>query len=183
MFKVKWYGFPKDQATIEPSKNIPKFIQNYYKDKTKFGKTLPNPRIKHTKKLTDGTNYHFLSWEGEKGGSWLKEDFFLTTNRYDESEILMDLPELTCGTRKSRDKRICRWNVGIFLGAYPCGIVPLWDELFGSESISQVYGVFIEYLSELPLEAREKLTDLIYDDNFHLARFGMNKEREQIEMK
>ena len=66
MFKVKWYGFPEDQATIEPSKYIPKFIQNYYNDETKFGKTLPNPRIKHKKKITDGTNYHFLSWVEER---------------------------------------------------------------------------------------------------------------------
>ena len=36
-----------------------------------------------------------------------------------------------------------RWNVGIFLGAYPCGIVPLWDELFGSESISQVVKIVL----------------------------------------
>ena len=85
------------------------------------------------------------------------------------------LPELSCRTRKSRDKRICRWNVGIFLGAYPCGIVPLWDELFGSESTSQFYGVFIEYLSKLPKEESKRLTDLIYDDNCHLARFANRK--------
>ena len=84
--------------------------------------------------------------------------------------------------------------MGIFLGAYPCGVVPLWDELFGSESISQVcalglnffiynkqticlqvYGVVIEYLSQLPQKDRERLTDLIYDDNCHLARFAQRK--------
>jgi hypothetical protein len=50
----------------------------------------------------------------------------------------------------------------------------LWDELFGSESTSQVYGVFIEYLSQLPDEERERLKDLIYDDNCHLARYATN---------
>ena len=68
VFKVKWFGFPEEAATLEPAKSIPKFIQNYYKDRSKLGKKLPNPRIKHTKKLTDGTNYHFLTWEGEGGG-------------------------------------------------------------------------------------------------------------------
>ena len=61
-----------------------------------------------------------------------------------------------------------------FLGAYPCGVVPLWDELFGSESISQVYGVFIEFLSPLQDEERLRLKDLIYDDNCHLARYAVN---------
>ena len=68
-----------------------------------------------------------------------------------------------------------RWNVGIFLGAFPCGVVPLWDELFECESIAQVYGVFVEYLSQLPVEEREMLTDLIYDDSCHLARFATRK--------
>ena len=54
--------------------------------------------------------------------------------------------------------------------------MPLWDELFGSESTSQVYGVFIEYLSQLPVQERERLQDLIYDDNCHLARFALRKE-------
>ena len=61
-----------------------------------------------------------------------------------------------------------------FLGAYPCGVVPLWDELFVSESISQVYGVFIEFLSQLQDEERLRLKDLIYDDNCHLARYAVN---------
>jgi hypothetical protein len=38
-----------------------------------------------------------------------------------------------------------------------------------------VYGVFIEYLSQLPEEARDKLRHLIYDDNCHLARFALRK--------
>ena len=125
--------FPVEAATLEPESNIPKFIREYYNDKTKLGKLLPNPRIKHTKKTSSGTQYHFLTWEGEKGGQWHGEDFFQLAGGDN-----LNLPDLSCRTRKSRDKRICRWNVGIFLGAYPCGIVPLWDELFGSESISQV---------------------------------------------
>ena len=145
MFKVKWFGYNEESATIEPEENIPKFIQNYYSDPSKLGKKLPNPQIKHSKKLTNGTTYHFLTWEGEGNGSWISDDFFTHVGD-DDTEFSGSFPELTCGTRKSRDKRICRYNVGIFLGAFPCGTVPLWDELFGLESISQVYGVFIEYL-------------------------------------
>jgi hypothetical protein len=106
----------KSNGMISPKKqllsslkyiNIPKFIREFYKDKTKLGQKLPNPRIKHTKKLADGTLYHFLTWEGEKGGSWLKEDFFTIAGDEEEGSI-QNLPDLTCGTRKSRDKRICR---------------------------------------------------------------------------
>jgi hypothetical protein len=178
MFKVKWFNFPVEAATVEPESSIPKFIIEYYGDETKLGKPLPSPRIKHTKKTTSGTLFHFLTWEGEKGGKWHGEDFFKLAGGYGEDSLLV--PELSCRTRKSRDKRICRWNVGIFLGAFPCGVVPLWDELFGSESTSQVYGVFIEYLSQLPDEEREKLKDLIYDDNCHMAKFALNNVKNEV---
>ena len=44
-YKVKWFNFPVEAATLEPESNIPKFIREYYNDKTKLGKLLPNPRI------------------------------------------------------------------------------------------------------------------------------------------
>ena len=150
--------------------------KQYYNDEENVGKKLPNPKIKQARKLTNGSKYHFLTWEGEEGGNWVYADFF--SNITDDGEF----NDLTCGTRKSRDKRICRYIVGIFLGAFPCGIVPLWDELFGSESISQVYGVCIEFLETLPEEERKKITDLIYDDNCHLSKFASN-EKDHPKMK
>ena len=36
--------------------------------------------------------------------------------------------------------------------------------------------MFIEYLSQLPEDEMKRLTDLIYDDNCHLARFALRKE-------
>ena len=75
-FLVRWAGFPENASTWEPSENVPKLILKYYEeDATKLGAKLPNPKIKHTKKVGD-TEYHFLSWEGVGGGQWLKEDFF-----------------------------------------------------------------------------------------------------------
>ena len=72
-----------------------------------LGKPLPSPRIKHTKKTTAGTLFNFLTWDGEKGEKWHGEDFFKPAGGYDEEESLL-VPDLTCRTRKSRDKRICR---------------------------------------------------------------------------
>ena len=107
MYMVKWFNFPEEAATLEPEGNIPQFIVEYYKDKSKMGKVLPSPRIKHTKKTTSGTLFHFLTWDGEKGGQWHGEDFFKLAGGNDQEDNLL-VPDLTCRTRKSRDKRICR---------------------------------------------------------------------------
>jgi hypothetical protein len=62
-----------------------------------------------------------------------------------------------------------RHTLGLFLGAYPCGVVVVWDKLYGSESISQVYGILIEYLSSL---SKLELVHIIYDDACHIAKFS-----------
>ena len=108
MVKVKWFNFPVEAATVEPEINIPNFILEYFKDKTKLGKPIPSPRIKHSKKTTSGTIFHFLTWEGEKGGQWHGEDFFKLASGYADEEESLLVPDLSCRTRKSRDKRICR---------------------------------------------------------------------------
>ena len=109
MYKVKWFGYPEEACTLEPPENIPEFIKDYYTDKEKFMKKLPNPKIRTSKKLSDGTTYHYLTWEGESGGHWLPENFFKLADGDEEEDFnMINLPKLTCGTRKSRDKRICR---------------------------------------------------------------------------
>ena len=40
----------------------------------------------------------------------------------------------------------------------------------------QVYGVFIEYLNQLPEDVRKRILHLLYYDNFHLARFALRKK-------
>ena len=70
---------------------------------------------------------------------WLNEDFFKVVTQDGEVSSLAATPEVSCGTRKSRDKRVKRHTVGLFVVAYPCGVVVVCDELFGSESISQVW--------------------------------------------
>jgi hypothetical protein len=46
--------------------------------------------------------------------------------------------------------RTRRHTVGILVGAFPCGVINIFDELYGSESLTQVYAIMIEYLSCLP---------------------------------
>ena len=49
--------------------------------------------------------------------------------------------------------------------------------MYNSESISQVYGVIIEYLDQLPEKERKCLKDLIYDDNCHMAKFALKNAK------
>ena len=63
-FKIKWVGFPLAEASWEPEDTIPKFIRDFYEDKSHFGKNLPNPVVKNSKQV-GGTKYHLLSWQKE----------------------------------------------------------------------------------------------------------------------
>ena len=60
---------------------------------------MPNPTIKRSKKAGKDTVYHFLTWEGEAGGTWLNENLFLQ----DDINNLKDV-EKSCNTRKDVDK-------------------------------------------------------------------------------
>ena len=78
---------------------------------------------------------------------------------------------------KSRDKRVLRHTVGILIGTYPCGNVTLFEELYGSESLSQVYAHVTDYISKLPEESRNNLKEFVYDDACHMAKFAANPVR------
>ena len=58
--------------------------------------------------------------------------------------------------------------MGIFIGAFPCAIVPFFDEIFGTECTSQTYGILIEYLSQLSKEKISEIVHYLYDDMCHL---------------
>ena len=92
-FLVEWYGFPKEEATWEKSKNIPNFIlkvvnisgllkvdilyfQFYLDDPRHFGQKLTNSKIKHSKNAGLGVLFYYLSLEGVEGGEWLDSSVF-----------------------------------------------------------------------------------------------------------
>ena len=172
-YLVKWSGYEDEASTWEPQANVPKFIQEFYKeDSSRLGKKLPNPKIKHTKSVGD-TKYHFLSWDGQKGGQWLKDDFFDIID--EKGDAVTMTKDETCNTRKSRDKRSRAHTVGLFVAVKPCGTVVLFDELYGSESISQVYGIMIEWLGNL--SDMKNIEIVLYDDNCHLGGYSENEKR------
>ena len=63
------------------------------------------------------------------------------------------------------------------VGTKPCGTVVLFEELYGFESLTQVYGMLVEYLARLPEAGRKSLEHLLYDDAFHLKKFSENPKR------
>ena len=171
-WKVKWMDYPPEEATWEDSTSIPKFIQDYYSDVSKLGTRLPEPIIKHTKVVGEN-QYHYLSWSGEKGGKWLDESFFNIAS--EDGSVMSTVRELnSCGTRKSRDKRVKDSTLGLLVGAYPCGTVIMHAELFNSEGIAQVHGIANDFLGNV--SDKERLKYVIYDDACHLSLYSKNKK-------
>ena len=67
--------------------------------------------------------------------------------------------------------------MGILVGAFPYGVITVFDELYGSESLTQVYAIMIEYLSCLPTLIRQKLVEICFDDACHFKKYSENETR------
>ena len=177
-WKVKWLGFPTECSTWEKSSNLQPWIMTYYaEDMTRLGKPLPEPSIKYTKRSGNET-YFYLTWGEERlqGNPWKGESFFSLASN--DGEIVTQIDdEKSCNTKKTKDKRERRHTVGIMVGTKPCGTVVLFEELYGAESLTQVYGILVEYLSRLPNAARDALENILYDDACHLKKFSEDPKR------
>ena len=119
------------------------YCRRYYEaDPSRLGQKLPKPRIKHTKKIGE-TLLHKLSWGDEAGGEWLEDDWFqvLSENLTSEST------NVSCNTRKSRDKRERRHTVGVFLGAFPCGIIVIGKRVLKGHNVFHQIVHSLKYVS------------------------------------
>ena len=119
------------------------YCRRYYEaDPSRLGQKLPKPRIKHTKKIGE-TLLHKLSWGDEAGGEWLEDDWFqvLSENLTSEST------NVSCNTRKSRDKRERRHTVGVFLGAFPCGIIVIGKRVLKGHNVFHQVVHSLKYVS------------------------------------
>ena len=59
-------------------------------------------------------------------------------------------------------------------GCYPCGYIPLFSQLFGTEDVSQVHGILCDFFEANP---RHCIRKLLYDDMCHLKRFAEKPEQ------
>ena len=163
LFLIQWQGY--EVMTWEPEENIPGWIIKYFE---KNGSAdIPRPRIKSTKKVGSGL-YYLLSWDKTDA-----PDYYVSENDFvisPEEEAKM----ISCNTKKSHGARFCKTSAGIMVGAYPCGTIPLFDELYGVESVSQVYGILTDWIGETK---PEHLSYILYDDACHLAPYGKEKSR------
>ena len=144
------------------------FRRYYENDQDRLGQPLPKPKIKHTKKVGDEI-FHKLAWGDEKGGEWIEEDLFEALIAEGETSTT------TCNTRKSRDKRERKHTVGVFIGAFPCGVIVIGEELHISESIKQVYSHLSEALKNM--KDFSNIRQIFYDDMCHLKRFAEKPEQ------
>ena len=134
---------------------------------------MPKPKVKKTKRV-GGTKYHLLSWNQENSPeNWVSEDI-LNIVAYND---VVDSSEKSCNTLKSRDKWDKRHTVGILVTAKPCGIIVLYEELFGSESLTQVYNFLVQYVANLSEDGRNKINQIVYDDACHLMKYANNPQR------
>ena len=119
---------------------------------------------------------HLLSWDDEAGGDWLDEDFLKYYN--EDGDVINSKEHVSCNTRKSRDKVAEKdHSVGIFVGAFPCGTIPLFDQLYGSEGTQQVYGIVTDFFDNLDEETLNAIKQLLYDDMCHFKKFAESSER------
>ena len=175
-YLIKWEDYLEE--TWEPASNLPSFMVSYFK-KTGNG-LVPTPRVAETRKKGSALEYK-LVWSGDDNlTEWVPEHEIIDL---DKAEIPSSTEARACNTRKDRDKRKNRHTCGIFIGCYPCGVCLLFDELFGSESISQVYAIILEFLATLDEEDRDRIKYILYDDMCHLAPYAHNvlkKRRTQL---
>ena len=159
---------------------------SYYK---KTGKgAIPTPKVGGSRKQGSATQYE-LVWSGDDNlREWVPEHDLIDL---DEAEVPV-AETRNCNTRKDKDKRKNRHTCGIFIGyfylqqvylgsigltvslvgikemiilyfsCWPCGVCPLFDELYGSESISQVYAIILEFLATLKVADRDKIQYILY---------------------
>ena len=171
-FLIKWASFDEKDATWEPAKNIPLFLQKFYLKPENLGKPLPQPRIKFTKTFKTGEKVHLLCWGDEKNSEeWVADSLFDLDN---DSMIPQNS---LCNTRKIKDKRIKHRSAGIFISATSCGVIPHFDELYGCESISQNYASKIEFLGNLPEDIRNQIKVWFFDDMCHEKPFAEDEIR------
>ena len=67
-----------------------------------------------------------------------------------------------------------RYFIRLFLTIKCNFLVTIFDELFRSEGVKQVYAIVTEWMAELDDAERKKIKWILYDDMCHLGPFSQN---------
>ena len=168
---VSWIGY-KEEKTWEWAGNIPQFIRTFYANCGKEETLIPLPRIRHSK-MVGRDRYCLLTWENhEMEDQYVKAEELVFPDDEDPDEP-KGIAMTKCKTKKTVNKRFYRRTAGIMIGASPCGVIPLFEELYGCESLHQVHGRLGEFLAH----TNSKIKTICYDDACHLVRYARNPKR------
>ena len=166
-YYISWLGY--SEKTWEFSENIPKIYRDFYDKSGKKEIKIPEPRIRHVKN-SGKDRYALLRWENYDADDEYVNVKDLILPDHDEQE------EESCNTKKHLGRRYYRRTAGLMVGAWPCGVVPFVEELYGSESLTQVHGHLCNFLDS-GKEILDKLETIFYDDACHMWKFMTKKER------
>ena len=191
MYLIKWIGY--DKPTWEPRENIPRSLIEKF---NKFGVLKVETYISSSATL-NGSQYVNILWKPledkdnfNSQSMWLPE-IALNVNsqsfkvniskrnleKLESSSADMEyVKEQTCNTRKDRIKFYSR-SAGVLLAAYPCQHIRLVEEIYNSESITQVYAILHDHVEssfQKGVYDPDKLV-IVYDDACHLKRFSMKR--------
>ena len=129
---------------------------------------LPKPTIRKRQTIR-GSEEIQLAW----GDLSADAEEYVQSDGIIDPESEYDHINVTCNTKKNARTRTLRYSAGIFLGMYPCGIIPLFSQLYGSESVSQVHGICSNFFSA----NNHRIRKLIYDDACHLYKYSHKHQR------
>ena len=129
--------------TWEPASIVPMFIINLFE---KNGDSqVPKPKVKETKSMINGVEHVFLTWEDNDNLPEVQDTYVLPEEEYDQLDAQRG-EEDKCNTRKNKNGIFYRHSAGIFIASWPCGVVTLFAEIFGTESCSQIHGILSDFL-------------------------------------
>ena len=141
-YLVKCVGY---EAEWMESEIVPSFLLEHFLNTGRT--TIPLPQILSSS-TTGNIVYNTLTWKPNPDlPSWTPYmDTLFPGHVSEEEDVDLDEGPLRCNTKKDKDSRFHRHTAGIFIGRWPCGVCVLWDELFGTESVSQVRGIITDWL-------------------------------------
>ena len=138
-------GQPRPQHCAPPSllrpQTMPGITEAECDEHEKSGNNeIPHARIKE--ELTIGTETHvILTYEDNK-----ELEIFVPSENLVDPEKEYQQTSTTCNTRKDVGSLYYRRSAGIFVMSWPCGVVPFFSEIFGTENVSQVHGLICDFM-------------------------------------
>ena len=164
-YLIKWKTY--DDETWEPKENIPRvLIEQYtlYKTIQKEKFIVERALINRIKAVAVMFHDEHVIWLPECALNVNPEAYKIhIDNKY--------YREISCNTKKDKVRFHTR-TAGILVGGYPCGTMTFVNEIFNSESISQVASIL-----DGALIPENEVVCVTYDDACRLAKYVQNVDR------